>query len=396
MLDSKDIKSDPFAAAGNFGLWDIRMAIEWTSSNIHLFGGNPHCINVGGFGAATAYQLHYDAFKPFSKPLIRRAFLFSGAVGVQPVFAQSSKPRAQFAEICRRVNIDDDLPSEDRVKLLRGVSSHKLLEVARTMQTTFDPVTDGPGGFIPAQLMASIWNGELGCRLKARNVQVLIGDTSNEDAYYSFMDKQPDSKGQSLVAMHSRDSLVLRLCVTFSETLAEALAARYESPYNNDWPWLYSKIMADVQCHATVRGFAHSLFKGGMTSQDVLRYHIAWRPKGMDEYINPDTGISHILDMPIWWYGGWSAGFSRRERQDVANFARPFARFLRGDISVMFGWGTEAQTEVRMLAADGSVLVTEDPIDGKMKGLWNLMRDAQLRRQSGGTRSRLNGIPGFW
>ncbi|EME41475.1 hypothetical protein DOTSEDRAFT_135895 [Dothistroma septosporum NZE10] len=390
------IKSDPFAAPGNFGLWDIRMAVQWTYSNIHLFGGNPECISVGGFGAATAFQLHYDAFEPFSKPVIRRAFLFSGAVGMQPVFVQSSKPRAQFAEICRRVNIDDDLPSEDRVKLLRGVSSHKLLAVVRMMQTTFDPVTDGPGGFIPAQLMASIWNGELGRRLKTRNVQVLIGDTSNVDACYSFMDERTGLMSPVAPAMASRKSLVSRLSITFPENLAEALVVRYESPYNNDWPWLYSKIMADVQCHAIVRGFAQSLFHGGMTSQDVLRYHIAWRFKGTGSHINPMSGTSNTLDMPIWWYGGWSAGFSRRERQDVTNFARPFARFLRGDISAMCGWGTEAQTDVRMLAADGSVLITEDPLKGRMRDLWELMKDAQVRRESGGMRSRYNGTPGFW
>ena len=224
---------------------------------------------------------------------------------------------------------------------------------------------------------------------------LLIGDTSNEDAYYSFMDRRTGSGSQIALLLAGRAALVSRLCLTFPDHLAEALVARYESPYNNDWPWLYSKIMADVQCHATVRGFAQSLFNGGMTSQDVLRYHIAWRSKGTDVHINPDLGISHMLEMPIWWYGGWSAGFSRRERQDVTNFARPFARFLRGDISAMFGWGTEAQTDVRMLAPDGSILVTEDPLKGRVMELLTLMKDAQ-GRQSSGLRSRLNGTPGFW
>ena len=118
LLDSKDLKSDPYVASGNFGLWDIRMAIEWTFANIHLFGGNPHNICVGGDGPTTAYQLHFDAFQPVGRRLIRRAFLFSGAVCVQPSIPQSTKPRAQFTELCKRLNIDNDtLPSEDKVRL---------------------------------------------------------------------------------------------------------------------------------------------------------------------------------------------------------------------------------------------------------------------------------------
>lgn len=36
---------------GNMGFWDQRTALEWTSRYIHLFGGDPNNITVGGYSA---------------------------------------------------------------------------------------------------------------------------------------------------------------------------------------------------------------------------------------------------------------------------------------------------------------------------------------------------------
>lgn len=378
----QDTKSsrDRYAACGNFGFWDLRMALEWTRTNVHLFGGNVKNITAGGSGPLTAYQLHFDAFQLPKRRIIKRAFLFSGAVAIQPDIPQSEKPRKLFNDLCRRFHIDEDLPSEDKVRLLRGVSAEKLLEFSKTPDVAFRPVTDGQGGFVPIWFMRTIRNGELGRRLKELSVQVLIGDPSHEAALYQYRNQKLISNLQDLKAT---------LGLYYHQDLIDALRVRYESQGTN-WNTIYAQIMADIQCHSAVRGFAHCLFKGGMTAQEVLRYHIVWRSKAL--VLQPHVSFSQVLDTPLWCSSGWLEGSSEKDKQDVLNFTRPFARFIRGDISALFGWGTEAEYQVRLLAQNGSVLVTDDPMWKEKMEIWNVIRDVQLRRSGNGVvRRQVNG-----
>ena len=381
MVDGMDLGTRTSDSAGNFGLWDLRLALQWTYDHIHLFGGNPNNISAGGSGLVTALQLHYDAFQPPDNRIIRRAFLFSGAVSIQPEQANSYKPSRQFDEICSQLMIDPDLPGRDKIQLLRGVAVEKLLSVVRTLEIDFKPVTDGQGGFIPIWLMSSIWNGELGRRLKQRNVQVVIGDPREERLFYEYSGRAGVQPNRPSTTIFSREALMSKLKAHYPSDICNELVKRYARDIT-DWNSVYCDIMADVQCHAAVRGFAQSLFYGGMSTQDVLRYHISWRPKSVDEWISPGTGISHVMDMPVWLFSGWRAGFTKKDKHDVLVFTGPFSRFLKGDQSANSGWGTDAEFEVRLLSPEGAVMVAEDQMWVRKLDVWNTLRDVQRNRLS--------------
>ncbi|EME88455.1 uncharacterized protein MYCFIDRAFT_125577 [Pseudocercospora fijiensis CIRAD86] len=352
------------------------MALEWTHENIHLFGGNAKNITAGGYGPMTAFQVHFDAYQPPDKRIIRRSYMFSGAVSVQPESAESPKTQKQLDEICEQLMIDRNLPARDKMRLLRGVSSDKLMEVIKILEPEFKPVTDGQGGFVPAWMMQSLWSGEFGRRLKQRGFQLVIGDPSDEKAIY---DHWARSRYRTARVINSRDALMAKLKTLYPDDICQLLLKKYANSIM-DWGSMYCEIIADVQCHAAVRGWAQCLFYGGMTTHDVFRYHIAWRPKGFDEYINPGTGISHVMDAPIWWFTGWRAGFTRKDKHDVFEFVTPFGRFLKGDTSTEIGWCTEQEFEVRLLTADGSVATGEDPFWVKKLDIWRALRDVHLWR----------------
>jgi carboxylesterase type B len=44
-------------SSGNQGLWDQRLALEWTSRIAHLFNGNPLKITVSGFSAGISHHI---------------------------------------------------------------------------------------------------------------------------------------------------------------------------------------------------------------------------------------------------------------------------------------------------------------------------------------------------
>lgn len=374
MVDGMNLTTHVSESAGNYGLWDIRTALEWTYDHIHLFAGNPNNITVGGAGMVTALQLHYDAFQPPENRIIRRAFMFSGAISVQPEHANAAKPSRQLDELCDQLMIDKTLSPNDKIRLLRGVTVDRLLEVVKILEVDFKPVTDGKAGFIPVWLMSSIWNGELGRRLKQRNVQVIIGDPASERSFYEYSLK---SRGGQRIT--SRDTLLSKLKASYPTDMCQVLVQRY-SRNVTDWNSVYSEIMADLQCHAAVRGFAQCLFYGGMSTQDVLRYHIAWRSDSLDEWIDADSGVSHLVDLPIWWYSGWRAGFSKKEKHDVLKFTGPLQCFLKGDAAASTSWGTDAEFEVRMFTAEGASLVTEDPLWVRKLDVWNTVRDMQMQK----------------
>src|SRR6202000_2344068 len=72
-------------SAGNFGFWDLRLALEWTYKLGSYFGGDPSAITVGGYsaGSHSAFQmLAYDLRQPTQ--LIQRIVMQSNGPGFQP------------------------------------------------------------------------------------------------------------------------------------------------------------------------------------------------------------------------------------------------------------------------------------------------------------------------
>ena len=360
---------------GNYGFWDQRAALEWTAKNIKHFSGNAENITVGGLSAggySALFQLYYDTYLPASQRLIKRIFLNSNAVGVQPNAVTSAFNNAQFDELCSVLSISALANPAEKLQLLRGIHSTELVEANSKLKFhTFRASTDN--GFIPDTFLKSIHDGSFTTKLAEHGVQVMLGEVKDENLLYKLMN--PPS---------SSDELRLQLKNYYPAPVVEGLMKHYPLPGMSappaDWADIYGKITADCQVHATVRGFAHSLLdppKDGkaLPLSSVHRYRIEWRAKSLDEWLLPEVGVCHAADMPIWWCSVFRTGCTEEDKEAVTEWLKPFEDFIAGK---QIEWGTKNEREMRRFGADGKIGVVQDGYWEEKMQVWEVMRNPCL------------------
>lgn len=115
-------KESPHHAAGNYGLADQIMALQWVKENIAKFGGNARNVTIFGESAG-AGDVNALIASPLSKGLFVRAIAQSGPIGTQLSRAESEK---RGAETAAKFGFGGD----DAVAKLRAIPDGELMEKA--------------------------------------------------------------------------------------------------------------------------------------------------------------------------------------------------------------------------------------------------------------------------
>jgi carboxylesterase type B len=372
-------------APGNYGFWDQRAALEWTAANISLFGGDPTNITVGGLSAganSAFFQLYYDTYLPPSERLIKRVYLYSNAVGIQPASATSSVTESQFNSLCTALSIPTSLPPHEILSQLRSVPFATLIDTLHKLDYhTFRASTDA--SFIAPSFLASLHSGAFTTKLAENNTSIMLGEVAHEARLYRLVNPPSDFSSlrvqlQNYYPAHVVDALLDSTQYTLPNP---------ETASSDDWADIYATIVADCQVHAVIRGFAHSLLSPprtpgikALTPAKVHRYRISWRAKSLDEWILPAVGVCHAADIPIWWASGWRAGYTESDKEKVREWLEPFGRFIYGEDEI--GWGTEemGETAIRLFDSEGAIRIVKDDLwEGRM-GVWAVMWEAQRER----------------
>ncbi|KAL5591874.1 hypothetical protein FOVSG1_010763 [Fusarium oxysporum f. sp. vasinfectum] len=283
-------------SAGNFGLWDQRMAAEWVKENISLFGGDLNNITLAGRSAG-AYSVEAQMLYEFRKPgpktsLYRRVFMNSNAIPAQPKSLQETKP--QFEEVCRLFNIDEEDSAKEKLARLRQVTTQDLVEaIPKLEHHTFRPVTDHL--FIHSNVMEYLRSQDFAHEFKSRGYKILIGEVANEETLYSVYNSPTEP---------SLDALKMQVMNYYSPQVSERVIKRYGAPASEDledWKRLFGNIISDGQVRAPSRSLVQSLSANGVNIHDIWRYQIAYRLSFIDEKVAPKSfGVAHAMDKPFW------------------------------------------------------------------------------------------------
>lgn len=353
---------------GNLGLWDIRLALEWTHQNISYFGGNPSNITVGGYSAGsycTFYQLQHDIALPASKQLIKRAIMHSNGTGVEPKSLQETQH--QFDELLHRLDIPLALSATEKLARLRQLPWNALLAaVSKMEQHQFRGVLDN--AFISRDLFPSLLSGSFARRLRAANVALLVGECVAEHHVYGTW--QPPAPGLA--------NLAKRLHADYPRRFVDVLLLTYFPdgrlpPRFSGWTDAFGRVYADVQVHVTQRGLTEALVQHG-AGHLLHRYFLEYRVGMADMNTPREWGATHAADMFIWW---WGEGYILEdgEKEIVKRtLLDGFARFVKGEDDGALG-GKDAMS-LRRVREDGSVDDWKDEWWNEKIGVWRALSKA--------------------
>ncbi|KAL4232581.1 type-B carboxylesterase lipase [Mactra antiquata] len=168
--------SDGSANSGNFGLWDMKLAIQWVHDNIGEFRGDPKRVTIFGNSAGGAAVL-YQAINPSNRGLFQRVIAQSGSCFA--FWAIQKNPTQNFNTYISQAGCNFGT-SEDIMECLR----EKPIEELKLKVSDFVPSVDDD--FIPEmpkELLKSNSQKAIASMMFFSELDFMNGVTSDDGAF---------------------------------------------------------------------------------------------------------------------------------------------------------------------------------------------------------------------
>lgn len=228
---------------------------------------------------------------------------------------------AQLQNVFSTFNISGSSSSEERLDQLRKVPASTLVQKLFDLDIhTFRGVTDDE--MISSNLISNIQSGAFAARFAKHGMRILIGEAETEEVLYALTNPPPSSSESDMLRALSNyyaQPVCIALLSLYTKEGASA-DSRVQSTLSQQDPekakQLFGLITSDVQVRAPIRVLSKALFDGGIPSERVLRYRVAYRPECTDKVYPKSFGVTHGADSLSWWFVE-RYGFTEEERQRV-------------------------------------------------------------------------------
>ncbi|KAI6174878.1 Carboxylesterase domain containing protein [Aphelenchoides bicaudatus] len=326
-LENEDVK-------GNYGMWDMALALKWTKQNILAFGGDPDKITVAGQSAGAAAS-DLLALSPITRDLFIQFISFAGTSFAEWLYMDSSHSRKVMIEYAKHLGAEitdstteevnkqvfDFFKSCDASKLAVGIHPNPEFKFYPQNTLPLGPCFDGE--FFPKPLE------EL--RKEAPKKNVINGVTECEGLLFaSAKVMQPELTFKQLVSqvLYSiRPDLPLdanhKFCTNALEKHNEEDELEHAKHCMN--------VASDFMFNAGAIKMTESYVSHGSTVYNYVFSYFRKGTLGLLEPALPFGAATHCMELPYLFgkslFGGYE--FKEEDREIVDRFTTYITNFIK-------------------------------------------------------------------